>query len=167
MQSDRHARVPDGTGGARTERRVTSRYRAGRVVRRRISMPSPTSGSPATLGSRSNVWKNAGFPVSDMAIDKLAGPHVYTYRALLRTIAATAGKRPFLFPFPFRLWNVIGYLAEIRRARTLTRNQVELMEKDNLPNSDAPGFEALRISPGAIEDILPQLMQRSKEAAVP
>jgi len=41
------------------------------------------------------------------------------------------------------------------------------MEKDNIPNPDAPGFEALRISPQAIEDILPQLMQRAKEAADP
>jgi hypothetical protein len=39
------------------------------------------------------------------------------------------------------------------------------MEKDNLPNPDAPGFEALRISPQPIEDILPQLMQRAKEVA--
>jgi len=98
---------------------------------------------------------------------ELAGPHVYTYQALLRTIAATAGKRPFLLPFPFRLWHVIGYLAEILPSPPLTRNQVELMEKDNLPNPDAPGFEALGISPQAIEDILPQLMQRPKEAADP
>jgi NADH dehydrogenase len=90
-----------------------------------------------------------------------------TVEGLLRTIAVIAGKRPFLFPFPFRLWNVIGYLAEILPSPPLTRNQVELMEKDNLPNPDAPGFEALRISPQAIEDILPQLMQRAKEAADP
>jgi NADH dehydrogenase len=98
---------------------------------------------------------------------ELAGPHVYTYQALLRTIAAAAGKRPFLFPFPFRLWHAIGYLAEILPSPPLTRNQVELMEKDNLPNPDAPGFEALGISPQAIEDILLQLLQRAREAADP
>jgi NADH dehydrogenase len=62
---------------------------------------------------------------------------------------------------------VIGYLAEILPSPPLTRNQVELIEKDNLPNPDASGFEALRISPKAIEDILPQLMQRAKEEADP
>jgi hypothetical protein len=62
---------------------------------------------------------------------------------------------------------VIGYLGEILPSPPLTRNQVELMEKDNIPNPDVPGFEALRISPQAIEDILPQLMQRAKEAADP
>jgi hypothetical protein len=41
------------------------------------------------------------------------------------------------------------------------------MEKDNLPNPDATGFEALRISPQAIEDILPRLIQRAREAADP
>jgi nucleoside-diphosphate-sugar epimerase len=34
---------------------------------------------------------------------ELAGPRVYTYKELLRTIAASAGVRPFLVPFPFSL----------------------------------------------------------------
>src|SRR6516162_10414632 len=35
---------------------------------------------------------------------ELAGPRAYTYRELLRTIATSAGTRPFLVPFPFSLW---------------------------------------------------------------
>src|SRR6516165_10743626 len=35
---------------------------------------------------------------------ELAGPRVYTYQELLRTIAASAGTRPLLVPFPFSLW---------------------------------------------------------------
>ena len=34
---------------------------------------------------------------------ELAGPRVYAYQELLRTIAASAGTRPFLVPFPFSL----------------------------------------------------------------
>src|SRR5215831_12653973 len=41
---------------------------------------------------------------------ELAGPRVYTYQELLRTIAASAGTRPFLVPFPFSLWHVIGFV---------------------------------------------------------
>jgi len=49
---------------------------------------------------------------------ELAGPCVYTYQELLRTIAASAGTRPLLVPFPFNLWHVIGYVAEaLPRAR--------------------------------------------------
>src|SRR5215813_9464579 len=38
---------------------------------------------------------------------ELAGPRVYTYEELLRTIAASAGTRPFLVPIPFSLWHVM------------------------------------------------------------
>jgi uncharacterized protein YbjT (DUF2867 family) len=65
---------------------------------------------------------------------ELAGPRVYTYQELLRAIAASAGTRPFLVPFPFSLWHAVGYVAEA------------------LPG--APGFEALQISPQPIEIML-------------
>ena len=61
---------------------------------------------------------------------ELAGPRVYTYQELLRTIAASAGTRPFLVPFPFSLWHIIGYVAEALPSPPLTRNQVELMGQD-------------------------------------
>ena len=79
--------------------------------------------------------------------------------ALLRTIAASAGTRPFLVPFPFSFWHVIGYVSETLPGPPITRNQVELMERDNIPEPDAPGFEDLQISPQAIENILPQMLQ--------
>ena len=85
---------------------------------------------------------------------ELAGPRVYTYQELLRAIAASAGTRPFLVPFPFSLWHVIGYVAEALPSPPLTRNQVELMGQDNISEPDAPGFEALQISPQPIEIML-------------
>ncbi|MBV9687658.1 MAG: complex I NDUFA9 subunit family protein [Alphaproteobacteria bacterium] len=94
---------------------------------------------------------------------ELAGPRVYTYQELLRTIATSAGTRPFLVRFPFSLWHVIGLVSETLSRPPITRNQVELMEKDNIPEPDAPGFEALQISPQAIENILPQMLQAARE----
>jgi len=85
---------------------------------------------------------------------ELAGPCVYTYQELLRTIAASAGTRPLLVPFPFSLWHVIGYVAEALPSPPLTRNQVELMGQDNISEPGAPGFEALQISPYSIEIML-------------
>jgi uncharacterized protein YbjT (DUF2867 family) len=57
---------------------------------------------------------------------ELAGPRVYTYEGLLRTISASVGTRPFLVPFPFSLWHLIGYVAEVLPSPPVTRNQVEL-----------------------------------------
>src|SRR5262249_27391644 len=85
---------------------------------------------------------------------ELAGPRVYTYQELLRSIAASAGARPFLVPFPFSLWHVICYVAEAFPSPPLTRNQVELMGQDNVSETGAPGFEALQISPQPIEIML-------------
>lgn len=82
---------------------------------------------------------------------ELAGPRVYTYQELLRTIAASAGTRPLLVLFPFGLWHLIGYVAEALPSPPLTRNQVELMRQDNISETGAPGFEALQISPQRIE----------------
>ena len=82
---------------------------------------------------------------------ELAGPRVYTYRELLKTLAASAGTRPFLVPFPFSLWHVMGYVAEGLPSPPLTRNQVELMGQDNISEPEAAGFEALQISPQPIE----------------
>jgi uncharacterized protein YbjT (DUF2867 family) len=85
---------------------------------------------------------------------ELAGPRVYTYEGLLRAISASAGTRPLLVPFPFSLWHLIGYVAEVLPSPPVTRNQVQLMEQDNLPEPSTPGFEALQISPRAVENML-------------
>src|SRR6202035_4232582 len=44
---------------------------------------------------------------------QLAGPRVYSYEELLRTIARTAGLRPVLIRIPFALWDVLAGVAEL------------------------------------------------------
>jgi len=48
---------------------------------------------------------------------ELAGPRVYTYQELLRTIASSVGTKPFVVPFPFRFWRVIGTSPKLSQAR--------------------------------------------------
>lgn len=73
-----------------------------------------------------------------------AGPHVYSYRELLTTIASIAGVRAALIPVPFAVWRALARIAEILPHPPLTRNQVELMEIDSVAGSDAPGFDHSR-----------------------
>ncbi len=96
---------------------------------------------------------------------ELAGPRVYTYEALLRTAAGSAGRRPFLLPFPFSLWRVIGFASEFLPRPPITRNQVELMQIDNVAGPDAPRFDALQISPRTIEALLPRILRETCDAA--
>jgi NADH dehydrogenase len=63
---------------------------------------------------------------------ELAGPQVYTYRELLQTTAAQAGREPLLVPFPFPLWRLIGFASALLPQPPITANQVDLMELDNV-----------------------------------
>ena len=90
---------------------------------------------------------------------ELAGPNIYKYKELLRTLAAAVGHKPLFLPFPFALWHVVGYLSEFLPNPPITRNQVELMAMDNVVKSASTGFDALRIAPQSIENILPQIVQ--------
>src|SRR5262249_724484 len=61
---------------------------------------------------------------------ELAGPRVYSYEELLRTIARIAGLRPVLMRMPFAVWGALAGLAERLPQSPFSRNQVELMQID-------------------------------------
>ena len=93
---------------------------------------------------------------------ELAGPRVYSYEELLRTIARIAGLRPVLMRMPFALWNALAGLAEMLPQPPLTRNQVELMQIDTTASESLPGFRALRISPRSLEDELEAILRQNR-----
>jgi uncharacterized protein YbjT (DUF2867 family) len=95
-------------------------------------------------------------------IYELAGPRVYSYEELLRTIARSAGLRPVLMRMPFAFWNAIAGLAEMLPQPPLTRNQVELMQIDTTASENRPGFRALGISPRSLEEELEAMLKHSK-----
>jgi uncharacterized protein YbjT (DUF2867 family) len=93
---------------------------------------------------------------------ELAGPRVYSYEELLRTIARIAGLRPVLMRVPFPLWDALAGLAEMLPRPPLTRNQVELMQVDTTASENLPGFRALGISPRSLEDELEAMLRQTK-----
>src|SRR5262249_41115993 len=72
-------------------------------------------------------------------IYELAGPRVYSYEELLRTIARSAGLRPVLMRMPFAFWNAAAGLAEMLPQPPLTRNQVDLMQIATTASENRPG----------------------------
>lgn len=93
---------------------------------------------------------------------ELAGPRVYSYEELLRTIARTAGLRPALMRVPFALWDAVAGVAEILPHAPLTRNQVELMQIDTTASDSLPGFHVLGISPRSLEEELEAMLKQGK-----
>jgi uncharacterized protein YbjT (DUF2867 family) len=98
---------------------------------------------------------------SDHAVEpvyELAGPTVYRYEDVVRMIARQIGARPLLIALPFPLWRSLAALAEVLPAPPITRNQVELMETDNVAAASAPGFAALGIAPRPLERALSEIL---------
>jgi NADH dehydrogenase len=86
------------------------------------------------------------------------GPRVYTYEELLKTIAHQAGTKPRLLPIPFAAWHTVAWLAEMLPSPPFTRNQVELMQVDNVPSPGKPGLGELGIAPHSIEQTLQEML---------
>jgi uncharacterized protein YbjT (DUF2867 family) len=89
---------------------------------------------------------------------ELGGPRVYTYEELLKVIAHRLRRKPVLFSVRFSTWHVLARIAEVLPGAPLTRNQVELMEIDNVASAGMPGFDALGIAPQPIEHALEQII---------
>ena len=86
------------------------------------------------------------------------GHRVYSYEELIKTIAHEANLKPRLISIPFAAWHLLAWFAEMLPSPPITRNQVELMQIDNVASPEMPGFGGLGISPHSIEEILPEIL---------
>jgi uncharacterized protein YbjT (DUF2867 family) len=95
------------------------------------------------------------------------GPRIYSYEELLRTVAREAGLMPRLIPLPFAAWQALASISEVLPSPPVTRNQIDLMQIDNVASRDMPGFAELGISPHAVEQILREMLQAYFEKKSP
>jgi uncharacterized protein YbjT (DUF2867 family) len=82
------------------------------------------------------------------------GPRVYSYKEILRVVAREAGLRRILIPMPFAAWHLLAWASERLPRPPVTRNQVDLMQADNVSSPEMPGFGELGILPHSVEEIL-------------
>jgi hypothetical protein len=94
---------------------------------------------------------------ADRPCYELGGPHIYTYRELLQSIAREMGTRVRTAPMPFVAWQALAGVAEFLPGMPLTRNQIALMKHDNIASDDRPGLRELSITPTAVEAIVLQV----------
>jgi uncharacterized protein YbjT (DUF2867 family) len=88
------------------------------------------------------------------------GPNIYSYKELLRALAETVGSKAILLPLPFAAWHVMAWLGELLPNPPITRNQVELMQVDNVTATDKPGLADLGIWPRTIEAEVRSIMPK-------
>ena len=85
------------------------------------------------------------------AVYELGGPHIYTYKELLRAVGDHLGSRRVFIPVPFTAWQTLAFVAESWPRPPITRNHVELMQIDNVASPARAGFRTLGIEPRGIE----------------
>ncbi|MCC7271289.1 MAG: complex I NDUFA9 subunit family protein [Alphaproteobacteria bacterium] len=91
---------------------------------------------------------------------ELGGPRAYSFAELMRLLLATIGRRRCLVTLPFAIARLQARLLELLPVPPLTRDQVTLLERDNVVATGMPGLAELGIEPTSVEAILPTYLDR-------
>ena len=97
---------------------------------------------------------------------ELGGPRIYTFAELMRYMLQVLGRRRLLLNVPFGIATLQARFLECLPQPLLTRDQVELLKRDNVVAPGMPGLEALGITPTPIELIVPQYLARHRAEPV-
>ncbi|WP_439578992.1 complex I NDUFA9 subunit family protein [Elioraea sp.] len=91
---------------------------------------------------------------------ELGGPRVYSFRELLAYILKVTGRRRLLLPLPWSVGRMQARVFELLPNPPLTRDQLLLLQKDNVVAPDALTLADLGVQPKAVEAIVPSYLAR-------
>lgn len=101
------------------------------------------------------IAKLTGHPATARRLFEFGGPEVLRYREILATLLAHLQRERPLVPLPFIVWHLMAILTAWLPGPPLTRDQVILMQTDNIADADVGGFEDLGILPHSLRESLP------------
>jgi len=102
------------------------------------------------------VAKALATPATKGRLYELGGPRVYTYKELVQLVIARIESKRLLMPIPYFAWKVLAALMAPLPSRPISRNQVELMQQDNVVRADALTLADLGIAPTPVEAMWPR-----------
>ncbi|MBK1657867.1 complex I NDUFA9 subunit family protein [Paracraurococcus ruber] len=91
---------------------------------------------------------------------ELGGPRVWSFRELLRFILETTGHRRPMLDMPAGLVRLQARLSELLPNPPLTRDQLLMLQRDNLVAPGMPGLAELGIAPKSVEAVVPGYLAR-------
>ena len=95
---------------------------------------------------------------------ELGGPAVVTFEEVLKMIAHETGRHRLLLPLPFPVARAIGSVAQLTTLvgipPVLTRDQILLMQTDNVVSAGAAGLTDLGIEPTGMAAVVPNYLWR-------
>lgn len=86
---------------------------------------------------------------------ELGGPRIHSMRELLAYMLQVIGRRRPLVTLPWGAAAGLARLMELLPDPPLTRDQIELLKRDNVVSADAAGLPELGITPTPIEAVVP------------
>ncbi|WP_350336175.1 complex I NDUFA9 subunit family protein [Coralliovum pocilloporae] len=95
---------------------------------------------------------------------ELGGPDVKSFAELLQMMLQLTCRRRALVPLPFGLAKTIGFFAEFLPKPVLTRDQVELLKRDNIVSDEARAegrtLDGMGFKPRTLASVLPTYLER-------
>ncbi len=85
-------------------------------------------------------------------IYELGGGQVLSYKELVRVVLHRCHRDRPMVPVPFALWHIGAALLSPMKSSPLTRDQLVLMEQDNVAHEGVPGFKDLGLRPRRVEE---------------
>ncbi len=91
---------------------------------------------------------------------ELGGPDSLRYRDILELVMTHMRKDRPMLPIPFFVWKGLAALLSLLPNPPLTRDQVILMQQDNIADHNAGNFAELGIHPRSLRESLPSCLPR-------
>ena len=110
------------------------------------------------------IMKILADPQTRGQVFELGGPTVYSFKELMELMLAEIGRKRLLLPVPFAIARMEAWFLEKLPKPLLTRDQVRLLERDNVVSGKARTFHDLGIEPAAAETILPAYLRRFRRS---
>lgn len=100
-------------------------------------------------------------------IYELGGPREYSFRALLDYVLAVTRRRRLLLPLPWSVGRMQARCLELLPNPPLTRDQLLLLQMDNVVAPGALTLADLGLQPKALEAIVPGYLARFRRRGMP
>lgn len=91
---------------------------------------------------------------------ELGGPRVWTFREILAYILAETERRRLMVDVPMGLARLQAMVGELLPTKPITRDQLVMLQQDNVVTPGVPGLPELGIVPTPVELVVPGYVRR-------
>ena len=138
--------------------------RFGQIAERLPVMPviaGATRFQPVYVGDVADaVMAALGRPETSGQLYELGGPRVWSFREILAYILVVTWRRRRMIELPMGLVRLQAAVLEHLPGKLLTRDQLLLLERDNVVTSGARGLADLGVTPTPAELVVPDYLRR-------